>query len=78
VRYSGASIGYQLASILAGAIAPLVAVALLDAWDSTLPVSLYLLAMCLLTVVAVLVARETRGTALESVTATAPELQVTR
>jgi hypothetical protein len=31
-----------------------------------------------LTVVAVLVARETRGTALESVTAAAPELQVTR
>jgi MFS family permease len=78
VRYSGASIGYQLASILAGAIAPLVAVALLDAWDSTLPVSLYLLAMCLLTVVAVLVARETRGASLEPASAAASELQVTR
>jgi LytS/YehU family sensor histidine kinase len=65
VRYSGASVGYQLASILAGAIAPLVAVALLNAWDSTLPVSLYLVAMCAITVVAVLVARETRGAALE-------------
>jgi metabolite-proton symporter len=65
VRYSGASVGYQLASILAGAVAPLIAVALLDAWDSTLPVSLYLAAMCLLTVVAVLVARETRGAVLE-------------
>ena len=54
VRYSGASIGYQLASILAGALAPLIAVALLDAWDSTVPVSLYLAAMCVLTVVAVL------------------------
>ncbi len=66
VRYSGASVGYQLASILAGAIAPLVAVALLDAWDSTVPVSLYLAAMCVLTIVAVLVARETRGVALEA------------
>ena len=65
VRYSGASIGYQLASIAAGAAAPLIAVALLDAWDSTLPVSLYLVAMCLITVVAVLLAHETRGTALE-------------
>jgi metabolite-proton symporter len=65
VRYSGASVGYQLASILAGAVAPLIAVALLDAWDSTLPVSLYLLAMCLITVVAVLVARETKGASLE-------------
>jgi len=65
VRYSGASVGYQLASILAGAIAPLVAVALLNAWDSTLPVSLYLLAMCALTVVAVVVAKETRGSELD-------------
>jgi MFS family permease len=75
VRYSGASVGYQLASILAGAVAPLVAVALLDAWNSTVPVSLYLLAMCLITIVAVLVARETRGS---SLVAAAPELQVTR
>jgi hypothetical protein len=65
VRYSGASVGYQLASILAGAIAPLVAVALLNAWDSTLPVSLYLLAMCALTVIAVVVAKETRGSELD-------------
>lgn len=74
VRYSGASVGYQLASILAGAVAPLIAVALLDAWDSTLPVSLYLGAMCLITVVAVLVARETRGASLEpEATSTAAE-----
>jgi metabolite-proton symporter len=79
VRYSGASVGYQLASILAGAVAPLVAVALLDAWDSTLPVSLYLAAMCLITVVAVLVARETRGAELEPTSPAAAEVpQVTR
>ncbi|WP_459706617.1 MFS transporter [Actinophytocola sp. KF-1] len=71
VRYSGASVGYQLASILAGALAPLIAVALLDAWDSTLPVSLYLVAMCLITVVAVLVAKETKGAELEEDAATA-------
>jgi MFS family permease len=65
VRYSGASIGYQLASIGAGAVAPIIAVALLDAWDSTVPVSLYLVAMCLISVVAVLLASETRGTDLE-------------
>jgi metabolite-proton symporter len=78
VRYSGASIGYQLASILAGAVAPLVAVALLRAWGSTVPVSLYLLAMCVITVAAVLVARETRGSSLEPSAAAASELQVTR
>ena len=79
VRYSGASVGYQLASILAGAVAPLIAVALLNAYGSTLPVSLYLLAMCLLTVIAVLSARETRGAALEPTSTTPAEvLQVTR
>jgi metabolite-proton symporter len=79
VRYSGASVGYQLASILAGAVAPLVAVALLNAWDSTVPVSLYVVAMCLITVVAVLAARETRGESLEPAETPAPEvLQVTR
>jgi metabolite-proton symporter len=66
VRYSGASVGYQLASILAGALAPLIAVALLNAWDSTLPVSLYLAAMCVVTVLAVLVAKETRGSSLDA------------
>jgi metabolite-proton symporter len=66
VRYSGASVGYQLASIAAGAVAPLIAVWLLAEWGSTLPVSLYLLAMCVITVIAVLLARETRGTSLDT------------
>jgi metabolite-proton symporter len=78
VRYSGASVGYQLASVAAGAVAPLIAVALLNAWGSTVPVSLYVLAMCLLTVVAVLAARETRGAALEPAQAAEEVLQVTR
>ncbi|MCY9784425.1 MHS family MFS transporter [Nocardiopsis sp. EMB25] len=61
VRYSGASIGYQLASIVAGGLAPLIATALLAAFGSSLPVALYLTAMCAVTLVAVAVARETRG-----------------
>jgi metabolite-proton symporter len=65
VRYSGASIGYQLASIGAGAVAPLIAVALLNEWGSTIPVSIYLVAMCAISVVAVLFATETRGASLE-------------
>ncbi|MEU5693363.1 MFS transporter [Actinosynnema sp. NPDC020468] len=64
VRYSGASVGYQLASIAAGAVAPLIATALLKEFGGTTPVTLYVLAMCLITVVAVLVAKETRGTSL--------------
>lgn len=64
VRYSGASIGYQLASIAAGAVAPLIATALLATYNSTLPIVLYVVVMCVLTVVAVLAAKETKGTSL--------------
>jgi metabolite-proton symporter len=64
VRYSGASIGAQLSSIGAGALAPIVAVALLVGFGSTVAVSIYVVAMCAITVVAVLLARETRGRSL--------------
>ncbi|MFD3677786.1 MFS transporter [Streptomyces sp. NPDC058613] len=64
VRYSGASMGSQLASIIGGALAPIVAVALLDRYGSSLPISLYLAAATLVTTLTVLVARETRGRSL--------------
>jgi metabolite-proton symporter len=65
VRYSGASIGYQLASIGAGAVAPLIATALLATYDSSFPIVLYVLGMCVLTVIAVVVAKETKGSSLD-------------
>ena len=58
VRYTGASLGYQLASVFAGGFAPLVAAALLKAWDWP-AVALYMAAMALITVVATLLATET-------------------
>jgi hypothetical protein len=64
VRYSGASIGYQLASIAAGGVAPLIATALLDAYGTSLPISIYVAATCVVTFIAVYVAKETRGTSL--------------
>jgi len=59
VRYSGASMGYQLAGILGGALAPIIAVALLSATGSTLAVCAYVVATLAITIVAVLLARET-------------------
>ncbi|MER5869731.1 MFS transporter [Streptomyces sp. NPDC002044] len=64
VRYSGASMGSQLASIIGGALAPIIAVALLDRYGSSVPISLYLAAATLVTTLTVLVARETRGRSL--------------
>jgi metabolite-proton symporter len=59
VRYSGASMGYQLAGILGGALAPLISVALLDRFDTSVVVSLYVVAMLAVTTVCVLAAPET-------------------
>jgi metabolite-proton symporter len=59
VRYTGASMGYQLAGIIGGALAPIISVALLDRFDTWVAVSLYAVAMLLITIVCVLLAPET-------------------
>jgi MFS family permease len=43
LRYSGASLGYQLASIIAGGPAPFIATALFAAYHSSLPIAFYIL-----------------------------------
>ncbi|HEX5812523.1 MAG TPA: MFS transporter [Pseudonocardia sp.] len=60
VRYSGVSIGYQLASILAGGLAPLVAVWLYTTFDSGYAVSWYVAACAVVTILAVGTYHETR------------------
>ncbi|MFJ6486510.1 MFS transporter [Streptomyces sp. NPDC091682] len=64
VRYSGAAMGSQLASIIGGALAPIIAVALLHDYGSAMPVSLYLGATVLITAVTVVIAKETSGRSL--------------
>lgn len=60
VRYSGASLGYQLASVLAGGLSPIIATALLaQSGGSPTPIALYMIGMGIITVIAVWVAVET-------------------
>jgi MFS family permease len=60
VRYSGASLGYQLASAIAGGLAPIIAGALLRATDGRpWSVALYIIAACGVTLVSVYLASET-------------------
>jgi metabolite-proton symporter len=59
VRYTGASMGYQLAGILGGALAPIISVALLDRFDTSVVVSVYAVAMLLVTIICVFIAPET-------------------
>jgi MFS family permease len=58
VRYSGASLGSQLSSLLAGGLSPFIATALLPYGRGAL--AAYIIAMALVTIVAVLLASETR------------------
>lgn len=61
-RYSGVSVGYQLASVVAGAPAPLIALALLGSFTdpNSTAVALYLAVCAVITLVAVLSYGETR------------------
>jgi MFS family permease len=62
LRYSGASIGYQLASVFAGGPAPLIATALYGAYKSGFAVGVYILLCAIITLVAVGLMRERAGT----------------
>jgi metabolite-proton symporter len=54
LRYSGAGLGYQLASVFAGGPAPLLAVWLLHTFDSSLPIALYIMLGAVVTITATL------------------------
>ncbi len=69
MRYSGVSLGYQVTSIVAGSLAPIIATALLRQFDSWVPISIYIAAACVVTLVAVATLKETRGISLQSVDA---------
>jgi metabolite-proton symporter len=59
VRYSGVSLGYNLASIFAGALSPLIGTWLLITFKpETWPISVYMICLAMITVVAVFFAKE--------------------
>jgi metabolite-proton symporter len=59
VRYSGASLGAQLASVVAGGLAPFIGTAILQYGYGRGALALYLIAMAAITIVAVTMASET-------------------
>jgi MFS family permease len=62
LRYSGAGLGYQLASVVAGGPAPLIAAAILDSTGSSLGISWYIVGCCLLGMVALVLMPRRRDT----------------
>jgi metabolite-proton symporter len=67
IRYSGVSIAYQLTSIVAGSLAPIIALTLYRHYDSAIPVALYVAVTCTVSGVSALLARETRGVELADI-----------
>jgi len=69
MRYSGVSLGYQVTAIFAGSLAPIIAVKLLQTYKSSTPIAVYLAGAAVITVIALALARETKGVDLASVDA---------
>jgi hypothetical protein len=61
LRYSGASIGYQLASITAGGPAPLIATALLAAYGSGYAIAVYIALCAVISVISTLMLPDYTG-----------------
>jgi metabolite-proton symporter len=51
VRYSGASLGYQLGAIIGGGFAPIIATALLAKYQNTAGISIYMAIACIITII---------------------------
>jgi MFS family permease len=61
LRYSGASIAYQLASITAGGPAPLIATALFAAYKSGTPIAIYIAITAVISIVATMCLKDYTG-----------------
>ena len=61
LRYSGASIGYQLASITAGGPAPLIATALFATYKSGTPIAIYILITAVISIIATMFLKDYTG-----------------
>ncbi len=59
VRYSGASLGYQLGSVFGGALAPIIATTILAAYHSSVGISAYVAVACAISLVSVALLKET-------------------
>ncbi|WP_303709225.1 MULTISPECIES: MFS transporter [Microbacterium] len=67
MRYSGVSLGSQVTAILAGSLAPILAIQWLRDFGSWLPIAFYIVFACIVTAIAVLSLRETKGVSLQAI-----------
>ena len=65
LRYSGSSLGYQLASVIAGGPAPLIATWLYSKYQSAYAVAFYILACAVISVIAAVLMEDYTGKDIE-------------
>ncbi|MEQ3551145.1 MFS transporter [Pseudonocardia nematodicida] len=76
IRYSGAGIGYQLASVIAGGPAPLIAAAILGSTGRSTWISWYIVGTCVVSMIALLLMPKAPQTVEKSVEAAARQAGV--
>ena len=67
LRYSGASLGYQLASVIAGGPAPLIAAWLFGTWQTPYAIALYIAACAVISVAATALMTDFTGKKIDEV-----------
>jgi metabolite-proton symporter len=65
VRYSGASMGYQIGSVFGGALAPIIATSLLAATGTSLSIGAYMAVICAITGACAFLLAETYGRSMD-------------
>lgn len=60
LRYSGASLGYQMGAVVGGGFAPIIAAFLLQKFHSSFAIGVYMAAACAISFVSILIIRHTR------------------
>ncbi|GIN90918.1 MFS transporter [Siminovitchia terrae] len=64
VRYTALSLCYQVAPILAGSLAPLISLSLLKRFNSSIPISIYLVISSVISILSIMIVKETKGKSL--------------
>ncbi|WP_155592474.1 fosfomycin efflux MFS transporter AbaF [Lysinibacillus cavernae] len=61
IRYTALSLCYQVAPILAGSLAPLISLSLLNKFNSSIPISIYLVIASIISISCIALVKETKG-----------------
>jgi len=64
IRYTALSLCYQVAPILAGSLAPLISLSLLNKFNSSIPISIYLVVSSIISISCIMLVKETKGKSL--------------